>query len=160
MTREHSQVVDHANVVVLPPLIFFVPLVISIIARYFIPLPLPILNVISVTLAVILVILGIALMAWSVFTFKDFKEKPDSRTPTKNLITKGPFQYTRNPMYVAFFLMYFGLAFALNSLWSFLFVPFAFWFLYTGVVLREELYMERKFGKEYRSYKKETRRFL
>lgn len=160
MTGHNSEPHDNANVVVLPPIIFFVPLFASIIARYFIPLPLPLGNSISMGLAMLLLILGASLMAWAFLTFKEFREDPDPRVSTQVVVSNGPFKYTRNPMYIAFFLIYIGLTFALNSLWPFIFIPFIFWFLYKGVVLREEMYMEGKFGDQYRMYKKAVGRWL
>ena len=53
-----------------------------------------------------------------------------------------------------------GLAIALNSLWLLLMlVPFALVIRY-GVVTREEVYLERKFGDVYRGYRSRVRRWL
>ena len=53
-----------------------------------------------------------------------------------------------------------GLAIALNSLWLLLtLVPFVLVIRY-GVVAREEVYLERKFGDVYRGYRLQVRRWL
>jgi len=53
-----------------------------------------------------------------------------------------------------------GMAIALNSLWLLLMlVPFALAIRY-GVVTREEVYLERKFGDVYRGYPSRVRRWL
>ena len=56
-------------------------------------------------------------------------------------------------MYVGLMLLVGGIGIALASDWTLvLLVPMAL-VLHYGVVLREERYLERKFGEEYRRYK-------
>ena len=43
--------------------------------------------------------------------------------PTTALVTSGPFQYTRNPLYLALTLLYGGIASVLNALWPILILP-------------------------------------
>jgi len=160
MEQELNKAQDHANVAVLPPLIFFVPLVASIVLRLVVPLVLPVPGFVSMTLAVAFVTFGFGLMGWAIATFRKYSEKPNPRETTHLLVTTGPFRLSRNPMYIAFIFIYFGLTFALNSWWPILFFPFAYWLLYRGVILREEKYMEQKFGEQYLNYKKSTRRWL
>jgi protein-S-isoprenylcysteine O-methyltransferase Ste14 len=72
--------------------------------------------------------------------------------PTLNLATTGVYAWLRNPMYVGLLLLVGGLGIALASDWTLvLLVPTAL-LLHHGVVLREERYLEAKFGEPYRRY--------
>ena len=56
-------------------------------------------------------------------------------------------------MYVGFTLWYLAAACWKNSLWPFLFLPIVLLVMLYGVILREERYLERRFGDEYRAYR-------
>jgi len=47
-----------------------------------------------------------------------------------------------------------------NSLWPLLLLPALFAAFHFGMVLREEQYLERKFGAEYLDYRSRVRRWL
>ena len=80
--------------------------------------------------------------------------------PTTRLVTRGPYRYTRNPDYIGQTLLYVGIAIAVNSWWPLLLLPLVLLAVQRGVVLREERYLEAKFGREYRDYKAMVRRWL
>jgi protein-S-isoprenylcysteine O-methyltransferase Ste14 len=73
--------------------------------------------------------------------------------PTLAIARKGIFTRTRNPMYVGGGFAVAGLAiwFALD--WVLLLLIPSVLVLHYGVVMREERYLEHKFGDEYRRYK-------
>jgi protein-S-isoprenylcysteine O-methyltransferase Ste14 len=79
--------------------------------------------------------------------------------PTTALATEGIYNWTRNPLYTGGTLVMLGVAliFALDWL-VLLIVPSAF-ILHFGVVRREEQYLERKFGDQYRQYKLQVPRY-
>ncbi len=80
--------------------------------------------------------------------------------PTLALATDGIYRFTRNPMYVGGMTALAGVAliFALDWL-ALLMVPAAV-VLHLGIVSREEQYLDRKFGDDYRSYKAQAPRYL
>jgi protein-S-isoprenylcysteine O-methyltransferase Ste14 len=79
--------------------------------------------------------------------------------PALYLATDGIYARLRNPMYVGLMLLVAGIGIALASDWILvLLVPTAL-VLHYGVVLREERYLERKFGEEYRRYKAKVPRW-
>ena len=80
--------------------------------------------------------------------------------PTTRRVTSGPYRYTRNPDYIGQTLLYAGIASALNSWWPLLLLPLVLLIVQRGVVLREERYLDAKFGQEYRDYKAMVRRWL
>ena len=104
--------------------------------------------------------LGFVLAIWAIVTISKAGSRVETNKPTTTIVARGPYRYTRNPIYVGMFLGQSGLAVAFDSLWLFaMLVPFSFVIRY-GVVAREEAYLERKFGGVYLDYKSRVRRWL
>ena len=111
-------------------------------------------------LGIILTIAAILLFIKSVRIFNLRKEKLHPRSISTQIFKDGPFQFSRNPIYLAMFVLLIGVGLTLNS----------FWFLYSGlvvaimihygVIIPEENYLEKEFGKDYLEYKKTVRRWL
>lgn len=111
-------------------------------------------------LAVGLIVAGLGIEMWAGGLFHRAGTNVIPYKPATTLVTDGPYRFSRNPMYVGFALTYLGLAFGLNT-------PIAIGLLLPclivmtwGVVLREERYLEDKFGQPYRDYKAKVRRWL
>jgi protein-S-isoprenylcysteine O-methyltransferase Ste14 len=79
--------------------------------------------------------------------------------PTMAIATEGVFARTRNPMYVGGSLAFVGLAIACALDWVLLLLLPSLLLLHYGVILREERYLERKFGEPYRRYKASVPRY-
>jgi len=111
-------------------------------------------------LGIILTIAAILLFVKSVGIFNLRKEKLHPRSISTQIFKDGPFRFSRNPIYLAMFILLIGVGLTLNS----------FWFLYSGmvvaimlhygVIIPEENYLEKEFGKDYLEYKKTVRRWL
>ena len=76
------------------------------------------------------------------------------------LIVKAPFRYSRNPLYVSLTALYFSIALAMDNFWILALVVPAVVVMHYGVVMREERYLELRFGAEYERYKASVRRWL
>ena len=79
--------------------------------------------------------------------------------PTLALATTGMFSWTRNPMYVGGSLTLLGIAICFALDWVILLLALSLPLMHYGVILREERYLERKFGDEYRRYKGKVPRY-
>jgi protein-S-isoprenylcysteine O-methyltransferase Ste14 len=75
------------------------------------------------------------------------------------LAIDGIYAHTRNPMYQGAILIGVAAAIALRSDWSIISLIPAILLIHHGVVLREEKYLERKFGEKYRAYKAQVPRY-
>jgi protein-S-isoprenylcysteine O-methyltransferase Ste14 len=111
-------------------------------------------------LGAILIVGGIAIVVSAIRAFRQARTPVDVRKPTTAIVTHGVFQWSRNPMYLSLTLLYLGLALLLNSLWIVLMAVPVLGVVRWGVIAREELYLERKFGEEYLRYKAKVRRWL
>ncbi len=80
--------------------------------------------------------------------------------PALVLVRDGPFRRTRNPLYIAAFGVYLGVAFWVDGLVPFLLFPLVLTGLHWAIVLPEERYLEGKFGDAYRTYRSQVRRWL
>ena len=80
--------------------------------------------------------------------------------PTTVLVVDGPFQFSRNPMYLARTLLYLGLGLLANALCVFVALLPLLVVMHHGVIKREERYLEGKFGDAYRQYRAAVRRWL
>ena len=80
--------------------------------------------------------------------------------PSTALVTSGPYRITRNPMYVGMAALYLAIALGLGVIWALATLPVVLFAVDRLVIVREERYLEAKFGEDYRSYKGRTRRWL
>jgi protein-S-isoprenylcysteine O-methyltransferase Ste14 len=152
---------DHDNIVAHPPVIFGIVLVVGFLIHKCFPLALmshP--GSLSKVVAGILFVLAGIIMVSGTRLMLQKKIDPRPDRPTTAIVTEGLFRYSRNPLYLSLMLIYGGIAVYANSLWLFLLLPLLFFGLERGVVLREEKYLEGKFGDEYLQYKKKVRRWV
>jgi len=150
---------DHAAVTVPPPLIYVAFFVVGVGLQLYLPLgrlPIGIGRVVGAGL----VLSGLVLSAWSVRRFWAAGTSVLPVRPTTALVIEGPYRWTRNPMYLALLLMYIGAALWFALVWPLLLAPVLVVVMNVSVICREERYLTRKFGGEYRHYQTQVRRWL
>ncbi len=108
---------------------------------------------------VALLVAGGLLATWSFAAFRRART-PFMFSPAARLMTSGPFRLTRNPLYLALTLTCAGIALTVGAPWALATLAVAVVLVDRGVVAREERYLERRFGEEYRAYRAHTRRWL
>ena len=97
---------------------------------------------------------------WSVVLVRRSGQSENPWKPTVSIIDRGPFNVTRNPMYLQMVLVCVGLAVLLSNLWILALAPACAWILQRFAIVPEEAYLEQKFGEQYTSYKSRVRRWL
>lgn len=107
-----------------------------------------------------LVGLAVAVIAWAVRTMERGGASPDAGLHPAALVTRGPFRFSRNPIYLGFLLIYSGGGLLLNSLWIVLLAPVVVAGLAQAIIVRDERLLEKRFGDEYRAYRARVRRWL
>jgi protein-S-isoprenylcysteine O-methyltransferase Ste14 len=80
--------------------------------------------------------------------------------PTTALVTDGLFRRTRNPLYVGILITQYAVAMIFALDWLLLLIIPSWVVLHFAVVMREERYLEGKFGDAYRRYKQRVPRYL
>ena len=151
---------DTTNVIIRPPIAWAVAVLAGLALNWLMPLPFIPAAVPAGGLGAMVFALALALVAWAIVTMTRAGSNVPTSRPTTTIVNTGPYRFTRNPIYLGMVLGLLGLTIALNSLWLLLtLVPFALVIRY-GVVAREEAYLERKFGDDYRRYRARVRRWL
>ncbi len=157
---ESAPSTDHPGVVVFPPLLFVSCLLAGLLLHWLRPLPT------FIPWPPRIVLAALALVAAAVFGIGGERALHGAGTnvsphrPTTAIVSGGIYRFTRNPLYLALMCVYTALALWANTLW-----PFALWVvllpvLVTGIVAREERYLEAKFGAPYVAYKARVPRWL
>lgn len=104
--------------------------------------------------------IALALIVWTAILMFREGTTPNPTQPTTALVLRGPFRFTRNPMYLAWELICIGVGLCANTPWPIVMaVPAAYvnrWL----VIDKEEHYLELKFGAEYTNYKARVRRWI
>jgi len=125
-----------------------------------VPIPIPQVDVAAWVVGGALILVGLALFVAGVKSFSRAETPLPTNQPARVLVTTGIYRWTRNPVYLGFFLAYAGIGVAALSPWIlFLLFPLVVTIRY-GVVGREETYLDRRFGETYRDYKTSVRRWL
>src|SRR5207247_4526818 len=101
---------------------------------------------------------GVGLAASAIVLFRRAGTSPVPIQPTTALVVRGPYRFTRNPMYVGLAALYAGVTLLINSLWPLPLLPVVLGVIRWAVIAREEAYLERKFGDAYRAYTTRVRR--
>ncbi len=142
-----------------PPLIFLGGFVLGMAISFL--LPVPIWPSLWIQLFGILpLVVGIWLFASANRTLARHKTPPEPTKATVELVQDGPYRYGRNPFYLSFALIYVGASFLFNSLPALTILIPLLVLIDRGQILREEAYLERKFGDEYSHYKAKVRRWI
>jgi protein-S-isoprenylcysteine O-methyltransferase Ste14 len=163
MANETGTGADHPGIIAPPPVIYAGSAALAMLLHWLVPVALPaflgieeirhgagpVLAVVSVTLAMI-----------AVRRFRKAGTNVPPWLPATTIVETGPYSVTRNPMYIGLTGFYIGIGLIVGSVWfAVLFVPMIF-VMHYGVILREEAYLERKFGDNYLSYKARVRRWI
>ena len=157
--RDTQDPTDNPGVIALPPLLYAAAFGIVLVLRWLWPLPLAPYPA-ALWLGIGLVVFGAAIAVWGRRTMEAAGTNVNPSLPTTVIVTTGPFRLSRNPLYVALTLFFFGLSLALNTWWGpIVLVPLLI-LMDRGVISREERYLEQKFGESYLRYKSQVRRYL
>lgn len=110
-------------------------------------------------LGLVIASLGALLFIVAMLTMRDSWRAGVSEDKTA-LVTGGIFQFSRNPAFLGFDLIYFGVFLVFSNWVLFLFCAFAILTLHLQIVKGEEPAMVAAFGEEYLRYRENVRRYL
>jgi protein-S-isoprenylcysteine O-methyltransferase Ste14 len=107
-------------------------------------------SLISILIGLAICAVGLLIRAWASGHIKKEKE----------LAVSGPYQYTRNPLYLGNFILGLSVAVGTNSLWCALIFLIYFLVFYPPVIKEERERMKRLFPDRYEEYKKRVPLFF
>lgn len=150
---------DKPGVVAPPPLIFLGGLMVGFLISWFYPFAM-LSKVFGYAAGASLLTAGLVIIFIVRSKMKKANTNIEPWKPTNAILSDGVFAYSRNPVYVGMILIYIGVVFLFNSLWVLPPLFLVLLAMHYGVILREERYLERKFGEEYLVYKQRVRRWI
>jgi protein-S-isoprenylcysteine O-methyltransferase Ste14 len=150
---------DSPGVAIFPPLLMGLALLAVGVLHWLWPLPIST-RPVALAFGIVLSILGVGLAAWGHRTLVKGGTNVSPLKPTTAIVIAGPFRFTRNPLYAGVMTLLLGLSLAIGTWWGFVVIVPVLFILHHGVILREERYLERKFGESYVRYKSMVRRYL
>ena len=108
----------------------------------------------------IFAIVFLALVVGAVSAFRRAHTTLIPNKPATAFVTRGPYGFTRNPMYLSLVALYVAVALWLNSWWTFVLLPVVVFVIDRAVIAREEHYLSAAFPTEYSAYRSRVRRWL
>lgn len=144
-----------------PPLVYASGILIGWLLDRRLPVPITLGSstgrIVAATICIV-VCVAIVLAAFSAFRQAQTTVLPGR--PANALVTSGPYQITRNPMYVSFVVVYIAATLWLNTWWPALVLPLVILVMDRFVIRSEERYLASAFPKDYADYRSRVRRWL
>jgi protein-S-isoprenylcysteine O-methyltransferase Ste14 len=107
-----------------------------------------------------LVAAGIALDLWAMGAMTSARTNIMPNRGAENLVTSGPFAFSRNPIYLGNTIVTVGIGLGLNALWFLPLAAVAAALVQRLAILREEAHLAARFGPEWTAYAAKTPRWL
>ena len=142
-----------------PPFVYLGSIAVGLLAHFVWPMRL-VSPSMSNALGAIVTIAAVGLFVSAAQVFRAAETPLPGNLPTTTIVGTGPYRFSRNPVYLAFTTLQFGIAVWVNSLSLLIALIPAVAVMSLMVILKEERYLETRFGAEYLRYKASVRRWL
>lgn len=150
---------EHTGVIAPPPVIYLAAFALTLVIHALWPLRLaehPALP----WLGGALVVLGVVVNGWGFVTLRRNRTPVHPGHAATQLVTAGPFRFSRNPLYLGLNGVFLGLVLVVDTAWGLVALAAVLAVMHYGVVLREERHLAARFGAAYRAYRERVRRYL
>lgn len=105
----------------------------------------------------VVILLGLYLVVWaSIMLFRNRTSVLSNRTAAR-LVIRGPFRYTRNPIYLGYTVLTMGAGIYADNLWIIFASLAAAAATHLYVIRKEEMHLLARFGYEFERYCRRTR---
>lgn len=145
-----------------PPIIYSLAILASTALGILVPVPWfgsPLKDILFIV-GVLTMVGAVALDLYAMKTLNDARTTVWPNRRSDHLVVAGPFRMTRNPIYVGNTTLMIGAALTFGIIWFFALAFIAAHLTQKLAIEREEAHLEAHFGKHYRDYKKQVRRWL
>ena len=109
---------------------------------------------------IVIAALGVALDAWALALFLKARTGIIPFSEATAFVVRGPYRWTRNPMYLGMTAILLGFALYLGSVTPFIVIPAFMGLIGERFIAPEEEMLEKTFGQAYVDYKARVRRWL
>jgi protein-S-isoprenylcysteine O-methyltransferase Ste14 len=104
--------------------------------------------------------LGALIAGWGWVTFHIARTTRVPGERSTQLVTWGPYRFTRNPMYAGLALAYVGEAALLRQVWPVVLLPLVLAYVNSVVIPLEQTRLSEVFGDSYEQYMRRVRRWV
>src|SRR5262245_21745449 len=132
---------ETAGVIAPPPLIVLIGLALGTTAHWLYPLPFDP-SALRKPVGALLAVAAATLFVRSIHKFRAGDTPVQTREPTRAIISTGPYRFSRNPIYLSFAILQFGIAVWTGSAWFLMVLVLTMLVITRGVIIREERYLE------------------
>ena len=109
----------------------------------------------------VLIAVGAGVILYSTGVFKKFgRGTPSPLAPPKQMVVRGLYRRSRNPMYVAYVTVALGGALFFGGTVLLIYATVMFLAFHLMIVLHEEPELRQRFGEDYETYRKTVPRWL
>jgi protein-S-isoprenylcysteine O-methyltransferase Ste14 len=115
---------------------------------------------ISKGIGILLLVAALYFLASSLTKFFKTKNTVVLIKPASSLQTTGVYAISRNPMYIGLLFLYLAITFFIGNWWNLILLPLLIFIVQAYVIRKEEQYLDRAFGHDFREYKKRVRRWI
>lgn len=153
---------ERPNRIPWPPIIYLIAIIAAVVLSYTIPLPwLPSpFSDIATAAGVLMAIAAIAVDVMAIRTLKSANTTVMPHRASQHLVTKGPFSFSRNPIYLGNTVFTIAIGLVFGALWFFPAGIAAAFATQKLAIEPEERHLATKFGKPFRDYSKKVKRWI
>ena len=151
---------DHPGVKFPPPFVYIVFFLLGFVLERVAPIPALLPNVMAWLGGWAICVASLFFVMPAMRSFRAARTSMIPFRPASSLVTHGVYGITRNPMYLSLLLLYAGLSIFFNFWWPIVLAPALIVVMDRMVIVKEEAYLTRRFGEEYRRYGGRVRRWL
>ncbi len=109
---------------------------------------------------ILMIASGVTLDIWALKTLFDSNTTFMPHRSPSHLVTRGPFRFSRNPIYLGYTVTSLGLGFLFANPWAFVAAILALVIISRAIVRHEEWHLLSRFGIEFENYCQRTRRWI
>ncbi len=153
---------DRPNRIPWPPILLIATIALGVGLHWLVPLPwiygLAALE--ATAMGVTMIVAAVAIDIWAALVFRKHKTTIQPHQRSTRLVTRGPFRFSRNPIYVGNLMVVAGLGLVLSNLWLLIATPVLGFALHKLAIAREEQHLEELFADQWRDYKARVRRWI
>ncbi len=153
---------DRPNRIPWPPILLLATIALAIALQWLVPLAwiygLAALQ--ATVLGVTMIVAAFAIDIWTMMVFRNHKTTIMPHQRSTRLVTRGPFRFSRNPIYVCNLMLVAGLGLVLANPWLLVATPALGFALHKLAIAGEERHLEALFDDKWRDYKARVRRWI
>ncbi len=160
--NEKFDISERPNIIPWPPIVLAFVIVLALCLGALFPVrsyTKPIIEWLQIP-GILLMGMGVILDVWGMATMHYAKTNIIPNTKATNLVTTGPFRFTRNPIYLGNTILLIGIALCFNRPWFLLAAGLHVILDETLAIRREEKHLAARFGKEWEEFKDRVPRWI